>query len=365
MNILCAVDKNYARPLRVLLYSLYRTQSEKVNIYFINEDFSDSDFQDLTEFVEKMGMTITRMRVNEKARPYLNFFNNHLAKNFEKDRLTESVFYRIYVLPLLPTDIDRILWLDSDTIVVGDLSEFYHQDFGGKLISASDSKYFLHTVEDQEEDPGVYHVKIDKDYLYFNGALRFGSDNSQCYNNDDYSFINSGVILFNLDEIRRSKIYRTMDIAFADDGGFDQSIINAMFRHSIALVDTMTYNYPMSPRFTYGPFNNPLQFYYLKTAKIYHYACAVGKPWSNMDPAIPGYELKRDIWLNLEKEMKEDEEKGFIKKMTRKEMVESATITENFDENASFDLKVGFACNNDNHYSLYIYDICVCLCSGK
>lgn len=347
MNILCAVDLNYARPLKVLLYSLYKTQSEQLNIYFINEDFTDLDYQELVSFTEKLGMTLTRLRVNEKARPYLKFFNNHLKNDFKRDRLTESVFYRIYVLPLLPSDMDRILWLDSDIMVAGDLSEMYHMDFEGKLVAASDSKYYLHTVEDKEDDPGVFHQKIDKDYFYFNGALRFKQDNAQVHNNDDYAFINSGVILFNLTEIRKSGVYRTMDISNADNGGFDQSIINGMFKHSISLLDSMVYNFPMSARYTYGPFDSPLQYYYLKKAKIYHYACAICKPWGTMAPDIPESDFKKNLWLDTEKEMNDFLKKDFKKEMTRNEKVDSATVTENFDPNASFDLKVGFACNND------------------
>lgn len=339
MNILCAIDSNYIRPLKVLLYSLHKTQSESLHIYLINEDFSDEEFAKFKKFTDHFNLELTRLRVDERARPYLNFFNNHLAEDFKGAKLTESVFYRIYVLPLLPKDIDRILWLDSDTIVVGDLSELYHMDFGGKLVAASDSKYFLHPIEDKEDDPHTVLDLVDKDYFYFNGSIIFEENGSilQCYNNDDFSFLNSGIILFNLKEIRESKIYRKMDISFADNYGFDQSIINNMFGKSIALIDSMLYNCAMSTNYTYGLCQNPLQFYYYKKARIIHYANSHCKPWDFMDEVyVHESDWKKNLWLDLEKEM------------TREEFDNNATVTEdNIEQNSNFDLKVGFACNND------------------
>ena len=333
MNILCAVDKNYLRPLKVLLFSLYKSQSESLHIWFINEDFSDSEYGELETFVHKLHMEITRLRPDKKADPYLRFLENHLKDDFKNLRLTVSVFYRIFVLPMLPEDMDRILWLDSDIIVLQDLSDMYHLDFGDKLMAASDSKYFIHPIED--EDIYVNPEKSDPDYFYFNGVVRFNEDNAQCVNNDDITFLNSGVILFNLKKIRESKVYRTMDLSAADNGGFDQSVINKMLRHSVYMLDNMLYNNPPSTVYTYGMFKNPLQFYYFKKAKILHYANAACKPWSFVDKDfVYESDYKKNIWLNLEKEM------------ASYETFKNANPS-NLGKQSTFDLKVGFACNND------------------
>lgn len=335
MNILCAIDKNCLRPLKVLLYSLYKTQSESLHVYFINEDFSDEEYKEFESFVHKFNIDIIRLRIDDKARPYLNFFQDHLKEDFNSDKLTISVFYRIFILPYLPKDMDRILWLDADTLVQGDLSELYHVDFKDKLIAAADSKYFIHAVEDKKEDKFVNLYDIEPDYFYFNGMIKYDDFALSCHNNEDFFFLNSGIILFNLTAIRESKIYRQIDISKADNRGFDQSIISDLFKNKVLKLNSMDYNCPTATKFTYGMFFNPIQFYYYKKAKIIHFAHAFSKPWGTMTEYVAyKSDFKKNIWLDMEKEMENTNVFGEAK-------------AETLGEQSNFDLKVGFACNND------------------
>ena len=61
--------------------------------------------------------------------------------NFQKitslSHISKETYFRLDAVNLLPDSIERFLYLDSDIIVLGNLSEFYHQPFGDKLIVAS------------------------------------------------------------------------------------------------------------------------------------------------------------------------------------------------------------------------------------
>ena len=58
---------------------------------------------------------------------------------FEFDTLgwSEIVVARLLLDTLLPEDVDRVLYLDGDTIVTGSLRELWETDMEGKAIAAS------------------------------------------------------------------------------------------------------------------------------------------------------------------------------------------------------------------------------------
>ena len=58
-------------------------------------------------------------------------------KGFPKvKRYPYTIYFRILAPLLLPKDIDRIIYLDADLIVHGDLTEFYNTDFEGNAFYA-------------------------------------------------------------------------------------------------------------------------------------------------------------------------------------------------------------------------------------
>ena len=82
-------------------------------------------------------------------------------------------YYRLKLPELLP-DIKKIIYLDTDTIIYKDLTKLYNHDIEGK--------YFIGMLE-----------RIDKSFYIRNNVS---------FNN----FINTGVLLCNLDELRKDNI---------------------------------------------------------------------------------------------------------------------------------------------------------------
>jgi lipopolysaccharide biosynthesis glycosyltransferase len=98
-----------------------------------------------------------------------------MGNNFwylSKCRLTQVAFYRL-LLPIF-VDTNRILHLDLDTLIFKDLSEIYHEDFKDNYILGI-LDYLSHGV----------------DYLGLKSE----------------KYINDGVILINLEKIRKDKKY--------------------------------------------------------------------------------------------------------------------------------------------------------------
>ena len=49
----------------------------------------------------------------------------------ETDRYPRQIYYRIFAAQFLPTELDRVLYLDTDTIAIQPLDDLYHKAFDG------------------------------------------------------------------------------------------------------------------------------------------------------------------------------------------------------------------------------------------
>ena len=76
----------------------------------------------------------------------LKRFQIHLIKIAEKEihkfpvyekRYPVEIYFRIFASKYLPQDLERILYLDADTIVINPLKELYETDFGGNYYVAA------------------------------------------------------------------------------------------------------------------------------------------------------------------------------------------------------------------------------------
>ena len=125
------------------------------------------------------------------------FYN--MGNNFKdkKDRLPQSAHYRLLTPIFL--DIDKIIHLDGDVIVLKDLNEMYHLPFNDNYILG-----FLDVMSNGIDFLGIKSER----------------------------YINSGVVLLNLDKIRNdNKIYDILNMTNSPKHipYLDQSIINYVF----------------------------------------------------------------------------------------------------------------------------------------
>ena len=133
---------------------------------------------------------------------FYNMGNNFNNRN--NAMYSQTTYYRL-LLPII-LDIDRILYLDGDTLIYKDLDEMYHIDFN--------DNYVLGVLD------------------YFSYGIDYLGINSKIY-------INAGVILLNLDKIRKNKkIYDLIKILNSNMflHAHDQTLINYVFYPNIGII---------------------------------------------------------------------------------------------------------------------------------
>lgn len=57
--------------------------------------------------------------------PDIKLLEGFTIRKFSK-RISMATYYRCILSKLLPTDIDRLLYLDCDIVIVGDISEYWN-----------------------------------------------------------------------------------------------------------------------------------------------------------------------------------------------------------------------------------------------
>jgi lipopolysaccharide biosynthesis glycosyltransferase len=172
-------------------------------------------------------------------------------------RYPNEMYYRLLAYKYLPANIDRILYLDPDTIVINSLCDFYNCDFHGNyLVACTHIKKLLN--------------KFNRDRLHVE---------------ENVPYINSGVMLMNLNGMRKDDKREEVK-KFVEEMGNrlalpDQDIIMAVYGSKILLEDCMKYN--LSERmlifWNADPQNNKIDLEWIKKNSVIIHYCGRNKPW--------------------------------------------------------------------------------------
>lgn len=164
MNILCCLNDKYYYPMLTMLTSIRRFNNETIDLYIITSDFSTRYEKKLLNFCNSKNIN---PRIFKQEKTNYNIGNSHYSID---------MYFRIFAFSILPTTIDKILYLDADLIFQDNISTLYEIDLTNKLIGVVCDKDHNkpHLIEHKET------LKITHEYF------------------------NSGVILFNLKEFRNT-----------------------------------------------------------------------------------------------------------------------------------------------------------------
>lgn len=241
MNIIVCVNAVYIPHLKVMLHSLRRNNREPITVYLLNHSLTNIECEELCIWASGNGMRMEIVDVTKTALDYLPVIPGVFSI---------EMYYRILVQYILPQEVDRALWLDADLVTLGNLTEFYHQDFADNYLAVCPDR--------NADSPHVIEIKE-----------RVGIPSSHTY-------FNSGVLLLNLERLRNlntydeilKKIRNIVDRVTYPD----QDILNYIYANKVKYNDWKVYNYQLL-----GDAVIPHRCF--KHVRILHYT-SVGKPWN-------------------------------------------------------------------------------------
>ena len=209
MNILLVSNYKYIKYATVLIESVFSScPGVPIKIYYGYNGEPREDNQILEKRVHDLGGEL------EWVRPALDDLKNKKNANFYALEVYGTLFPHLW----LPDDIDRILYLDIDTIVRKDISDFYNIDFNGNYIAAASVKR-----SENGKANRVFDAEAKKKGKYFN----------------------AGMILYNLGLLREKvdSSFYSYALDHTEEFFYDQGIMNYLFCEKTLFVDPVKYNF--------------------------------------------------------------------------------------------------------------------------
>lgn len=264
------VDDKYAPYLAVAVNSLIHNASGDYfyKIIVIYEHLSEENKRKI-KLLETDYAAIEFGEMKQSLSCITDKPGNHLRADY----FTLTIFFRLFLADMFP-EYDKAVYLDSDIVVPGDISEFYKYELGDNLVGAI-------------KDNSV--VDVDELGTYMEEAVGV----------DRHLYVNSGILLLNMKKLREvgfaQHFLHLLTEYHFDCVAPDQDYLNAMCFGKICFLPEC---WDAMPTEGVPPMENP---------KIIHYNLWA-KPWLYDNIAYEEYfwkYAKDSGYLSVLKEIKE------------------------------------------------------------
>lgn len=153
MNICYVINNNkkFVDILKVSIASVLEYNVRKIKFYILYDGLNKKDKDSIELVTNNTNSEIYFIDVSS----YINVI--HLNTGWPN-----IVNVRLFLRELLPNDVEKILYLDSDTLVLDVLDNLYNTDIGDKSIAV---------VEDTVKDTFKEKLGLKKDDVYFNSGV--------------------------------------------------------------------------------------------------------------------------------------------------------------------------------------------------
>lgn len=169
MNICFAIDDKYVNPMLVATYSLMKNKKsyERVNIFVISDRISPQNKQRIEKIVLALGGRVSFIDVDTDNQ-YLNL-SGSLLSHISKICLTKMRFAELF-----PENINRVLYLDADILVEGDIGKLYRKNLFGNIVAMTPDKHgegYLKGYSWESEPFSTWILDDAKLKNYYNGGV--------------------------------------------------------------------------------------------------------------------------------------------------------------------------------------------------
>ena len=240
IDIFYSFDDNFTKYVSVSLYSLIENASKNYDyhIHLLHQSLTDKS-KELIMSLEKPGFSFEFEDVTD----YLSTLSRDLPL---RDYYSKTTYYRLFIADMHP-ELNKSLYIDSDTVIQGDISELYNTDISDYYLAACHEQAMLNVNE-------------------------FGNYVEQCVGVSRYNFFNCGVLLINSKEWRTHKVLNRF-MGLLNQYDFlvtqDEDYLNLICKDHVLFLD-QKWNYETMFELP-CPQNEIGVFHYIMFEKPWHY----------------------------------------------------------------------------------------------
>jgi lipopolysaccharide biosynthesis glycosyltransferase len=200
LNIAMIFDSKYHKyAINSILSMLLSSRPDSHYNYFIIHDdtsLNNQEIDQLKQLKEIINFSINFIKIDENSIKGKQFYN---LESKRLDRFSKYSLWRIYLHHFL--QLERVIYIDPDTIILSDLTPLFNYDLQDNLIAAVPDwgQYFLNS----KRESNLYTT---------------------------YPYFNSGIMLMALQKIKNTKIIDEYQCSAFDSSFPDQDVLNMVFR---------------------------------------------------------------------------------------------------------------------------------------
>lgn len=198
--IAMAADDNYTYPTLVAITSLMENSKKDTHydIYIMTPgEFAEENSKKLLNLQDKY---------DNRCKITLIDMKNRYKDAYDKGHITTPTYYRLSLSSLLP-DLNKIIWLDGDTLIFEDLTDM---------------------------------LNLNMDGLYYRGFLDVNVHGTRAFGVVDDHYICAGVMLINLEKLRQDNMETKFDAFIKENNDkleqHDQTVINVLCHENIGIL---------------------------------------------------------------------------------------------------------------------------------
>ena len=233
INVCLSCDDNYAKYAGVVITSALANSApeDKLTFYVLDGGITEENKEKILSIKSLKDCEINIVKIDESLFEQYKQIKTH-------SYVTTATYYRLKLPSLLP-NVERIIYLDCDVIVNSSLKEFFETELNNSLVAGA-------------QDLNERMIKKNPNY------------------------VNAGVLLFNLKQMREENIedkfltWTTDNIENIKVG--DQTIINEVCKDRIKLIDAgwnvQSSNFTNRSSYT----NEPKIIHFVSSKKPWHWA---------------------------------------------------------------------------------------------
>jgi lipopolysaccharide biosynthesis glycosyltransferase len=199
MHIVLSSDDNYAPLLGVAIYSLLENQkkqsntSDILNIYIMDMSISSKNKEKILRFTKKYKCNIHFIDMSKT--------HDYLEKTIKLNVRSLATYYRLFLPTILPDTINKVIYMDCDSLINNSIDELWNIDIDGYDIA------------------GVVDL--------------ISIENKKCIGlNEEDPYLNAGMLVINLAKWRKDNMEKQMIDFITERGGkvcyHDQGTINGV-----------------------------------------------------------------------------------------------------------------------------------------
>lgn len=207
MNVVFACDNNYVPLLTISAVSfLVNNQNDfdEINIFILDDGISESNKNKVNSILSEYKCNISFIKT--KKIEELDFKVLSLER---EDIASLTTYARLFIPSLLPDDVDKLLYLDCDSIIVDSFKQLWQEDI---------SDYYCAAVQDCSNTSYMEALGIPRNEKYYN----------------------AGVLLINLEKWREDNVENQFMEFLTDNQQryyqHDQGVLNNIFKNKIKTV---------------------------------------------------------------------------------------------------------------------------------